>query len=71
MYAGRGYSVSDVCVCVCVCMCVCSNIFYETTGPIEAKYHVEPPWDRGRNLIQMVQVIFCSSLFGLLAAILP
>ena len=37
-----------VCVCVCVCMCVCvfSNIFSETTGPVEAKFHVEPPWNR-------------------------
>ena len=58
MYAGRGYSVSDV------CMCVCSNIFSETTGPIEAKLHVEPPWDRGRKFIQMVQVICCSSLLS-------
>ena len=27
-------------------MCVCSNIFSETTGPVEAKFHVEPSWDR-------------------------
>ena len=51
----------------CMCVCVCSNIFSETTGPIEAKFHVEPPWDRGRKFIQMVQVgvqvIGCSSLF--------
>ena len=40
---------------MCVCVCVCSNIFSETTGPIEAKFHVEPPWDRGRKFIQMVQ----------------
>ena len=45
-------------------MCVCSNIFSETTGPIEAKFHVEPPWDRGRKLIQMVQVICLSSLLS-------
>ena len=49
-------------------MCVCSNIFSETTGPIEAKFHVEPPWDRGRKFIQMVQVgvqvICCSSLLS-------
>ena len=51
-----------VLVCVCVCVCVCSNIFSETTGPIEAKLYVEPPWDRGRKLIQMVQVICCSLL---------
>ena len=36
-------------------MCVCSNTFSETTGPYEAKFHVEPPWDRGRKFIQMVQ----------------
>ena len=23
-----------------------SNIFSEPTGPIEAKLHMEPPWDR-------------------------
>ena len=44
-----------VCVCVCVCMCVCSNIFSETTGPIEAKFHTEPPSNRGRKFIQMVR----------------
>ena len=22
-----------------------SNIFSETTGPIETKFHVDPPWD--------------------------
>ena len=30
-------------------MCVLStflNISFETTGPIEAKFHSEPPWDR-------------------------
>ena len=38
-----------------VCMYVCvvstfSNIFFsETTGPIEAKFHVEPSWDGGTN----------------------
>ena len=42
-------------------ICVCSNIFSETTGPTEAKFHVEPPWDRGRKFIQMVQAICCSS----------
>ena len=50
-------------------MCVHSNIFSEITGPIEAKFHVEPPWDRGRNFIQMVQlrvqVICCSSLLSI------
>ena len=37
-------------VCVYVCMYVCmstfSNIFFsETTGPIEAKFRIEPPWN--------------------------
>ena len=27
-----------------------------TTRPIEAKFHVEPPWDGERKLVQMVQV---------------
>ena len=28
-----------------------SNIFSsETTGPIEAKFHVEPPWDGGMKV---------------------
>ena len=41
-------------------MCVCvwgggrlstfSNIFSETTGPIEDKFHVEPPWDGGSKV---------------------
>ena len=43
---------------------MCSNIFSETTVPIEAKFHVELPWDRGRKFIQMVQVICCSSLLS-------
>ena len=53
------------------------GFFSETTGLIEVKFHVEPPWDRGRKFIQMVQVICCSSLVstsgggGLLAGILP
>ena len=34
-----------VCVYVC-CMSTFSNIFFsKTTGPIKAKFHVEPPWD--------------------------
>ena len=66
-----------VCVCVCVYVCVCSNGFFETNEPIEAKIHVERPWDREKKFIQMVQVICCSSLLstsggrGLLAVILP
>ena len=34
-------------------MCVLStfsNMFSETTGPIEAKFHVEPPWDGGTKV---------------------
>ena len=28
-----------------------SNIFpSETTGPIEAKFHIEPPWDGGTKV---------------------
>ena len=31
---------------MCVCMSTFSNIFSsETTRPIEAKFHMEPPWD--------------------------
>ena len=66
-----------MCVCVGGGGYVCSNIFSKTTGPTEAKLHVEHAWDRGRKLIQMVQVICCSSLLltsgvrGLLADILP
>ena len=59
-----------ICMSVCLsirlsvvnCVCVCSNISSETTGPIEAKFHVEPPWDRGRKFIQMVQVIIVNLL---------
>ena len=30
-----------------------SNVFFsETTGPIEAKFHVEPPWDGERKLVR-------------------
>ena len=39
-----------------MCVCVCSNIFCETTWPIEAKFHVEPTWDKRKKFIQMVQV---------------
>ena len=41
-----------------MCVCVFSIIFSETTGPTVVKFHVEPPWDRGRKFIQMVQIIF-------------
>ena len=46
---------------MCLCLCVCVS---ETIGPLEAKFHVEPPCDRGRKFIQMVQVICCSSLLS-------
>ena len=32
-------------ICMCVCMSTFSNISSENTGPIEANFHVEPPWD--------------------------
>ena len=37
------------------------KIFSETIGPTEAKFHVEPQWDRGRKFIQMIPEICCSS----------
>ena len=45
-------------------MRVFSYIFSETTGPTEAEFHVERPWDRGKKFIQMVQIICCSSLLS-------
>ena len=49
-----------MCVCTCVCMYVCmyvvcmstfSSIFSsETTGPIGAKFHMDPPWDGGTKI---------------------
>ena len=43
-------------------MLVCMfKFFFETIGPTEAKFHVEPQWDRGRKIIQMIPVICCSS----------
>ena len=36
-------------------------VFSETNGRTEAKFHVEPQWDRGRKFIQMIPVICCSS----------
>ena len=39
-----------VCMYV-VCMSIFSNIFCsETTGLIEAKFHMEPPWDGGTKV---------------------
>ena len=35
---------------VCVLFSTFSNISSETTGPIEAKFHVEPPYDRGTKV---------------------
>ena len=37
------------------------KVFSETTGPTEAKFHVEPQWDRGGKFIQRIPVICCSS----------
>ena len=47
-----GRLLSSVCMYVCVCcMSTFSNIFSsETTGPIEAKFHMEPPWDGGTKV---------------------
>ena len=37
-------------MCV-VCMSTFSNIFSsETTGPIEVKFHMKPPWDVGTKV---------------------
>ena len=34
-----------------VCMSTFSNIFSsETTGPIEAKFHLAPPWEGGTKV---------------------
>ena len=44
------------CLSVSVCLSVCrvftfSNVFSSrTTGPIEVKFHVEPPWDGGTKV---------------------
>ena len=51
-----GRPLSFVCMYgMYVCMYVCSvsifsNIFSETTGLIEAKFRVEPPWERGTKV---------------------
>ena len=38
-------------VCMFICVSAFSNIFSsETIGPIEAKFHVEPPWDGGTKV---------------------
>ena len=36
--------------CPYVCMSTFSNIFSETTGQIETKFHMEPPWDGGMKV---------------------
>ena len=33
-----------------VCMSTFSSIFSETTGPIEAKFHMEPPLEGGTKV---------------------
>ena len=39
------------CVRASVCVSTFSNIFSsETTGPIEAKFHMEPSWDGGMKV---------------------
>ena len=35
--------------CSQVKVCVCVFKFSETTGPTEAKFHVVPPWNRGKD----------------------
>ena len=43
-------------------MLVCMfKIFFETIGPTEAKFHVEPQLDKVRKFIQIIPVICCSS----------
>ena len=32
---------------VCMCVCIFSS---ETTGPIKAKFHMEPPWGGGTKV---------------------
>ena len=59
-------------------MCVCVFKISETTRPTEAKFHVAPSLDKGKDgkLIQMIVVIFCYPLLstpgtGYLAWMLP
>ena len=35
---------------VYVCLSTFFNVFSETAGSIEAKFHVEPPWDEGTKV---------------------
>ena len=51
----RKASVVHIHMHVYVCMYVCmlstfSNVFSETTGPIKAKFYMEPPWDGGTKV---------------------
>ena len=57
------------------CMSTFSNIFSETTRPIEAKFHMEPSWDWGTKVCSngpgyMTKVaampIYCKNLKNLL-----
>ena len=52
-----------------------SNIFSETAGPIEAKFHMEPPWGWGTKVISnglghmtkmATMPIYCKNLDNLL-----
>ena len=51
---GKGRHLSSVCMYVCVCVwgggCQHNQTSSETSGPIEAKFHVEPSWD-GRTKV--------------------
>ena len=38
-----------------MCVSTFSNISSETTGPIEAKFYVEPPWDGGTKVFYLSQ----------------
>ena len=50
-----------------------TDFFKETTGPIEAKFHVEPPWDVGMkvcsggssHVTNMLKCSKCSEIFSL------
>ena len=48
----RQASIVRMCVCMyVVCLSTFSEIFSsETTGPIEAKIHLEPPWEGGMKV---------------------
>ena len=51
------YVCMGMCVCMYVCMSTFSNICSsETSGPIEVKFHVEPPWEGGTKV--------CSNVLG-------